>query len=299
MAQTLSKRSRSRRVSSHASPPKREAEPTIAAVVAPAERPSLDAASIGCFAVLHRNTIPEALNAVRERPVDAVVLSVQHCARERDEAVDHLVRDFPGVPTVALVTRHDPGVAQALLRLGATGVREAVDVTAPSGWSRLRQLIAEPATKGAARIMAPVFVALPALPPDARIFLELLIREAPFTPVVRGLSRRVGLKPSTLMSRFVRAGLPSPKAYLAAVRFLYAAQYFEGGGRSVADVAYRLECSSPQSFGRSMRGVLGVTPGEFRRRISFEVALDRFLTQLIEPYRFRWEVFRPLRQHGR
>jgi AraC-like DNA-binding protein len=66
----------------------------------------------------------------------------------------------------------------------------------------------------------------------------------------------------------------------------------------VADVAYRLECSSPQSFGRSMRGVLGVTPGEFRRRISFEVARDRFLTQLIEPYRLRWEVFRPLRQHG-
>jgi AraC-like DNA-binding protein len=298
MAETVSRRPRTSRSSFPAlsAASRRGAEPTIAAVVAPAERPSLDAASIGCFAVLHRNSIPEALSAVRERPVDAVVLSVQHCAGERDESVDHLVRDFPGVPTVALVTRHDPGVAQALLRLGATGVREAVDVTAPSGWGRLRQLIAEPATKGAARIMAPVFAALPSLPPDARIFLELLIREAPCTPVVRGLSRKLGLKPSTLMSRFARAGLPSPKAYLAAVRFLYAAQYFEGGGRSVSDVAYRLECSSPQSFGRSMRGILGITPGEFRRRFSFAFALDRFLSQLIEPYRLRWEAFRPLRQ---
>jgi len=300
MTQTLSTAPRAPRASFSAPSihTRRDAEPTVAAVVAPAERPSLDAASIGCFAVLHRNSIPEALSAVRERPVDAVLLSVQHCAGERDEAVDHLVRDFPGVPTVALITRHDPGVAQTLLRLGATGVREAVDVTAPSGWSRLRQLVAEPATKGAARIMAPVFSALPTLPPDARIFLELLIREAPSTPVVRGLARRLGLKPSTLMSRFARAGLPSPKAYLAAVRFLYASQYFEGGGRSVADVAYRLECSSPQSFGRSMRGILGITPGEFRRRFSFAAALERFIGQLIEPYRSRWEAFRPLRQRG-
>lgn len=270
--------------------------PTVAAVVAPAERASLDAASVGCFAVIHRNSIPEAMTAVRERPIDAVVLSVQHCAAERDEAVNHLVRDFPEVPTVALVTRHDPGVVQTLLRLGATGVREAVDVTAPAGWGRLRQLVAEPATRGAARIMAPVFSALPSLPPDARLFLEILIRDAAATPVVRGLARRLGVKPSTLMSRFARAGLPSPKSYLAAIRFLYAAQFFEGGGRSVSDVAYRLECSSPQSFGRSMRATLGITPGEFRRRLTFAAALERFLQELVLPYRDRWEGFRPLRR---
>lgn len=276
--------------------PRKDRAPTVAAVLAPSERAILDAASVGCFAVLHRDSIPEALSVVRERPVDAVLLSVQQCAAERAEAVGHLVRDFPGVPTVALVTRHDPQLAQTLLRLGATGIRDAVDVTAPAGWSRLRQLVAEPATKGAARILAPVLAALPSLPPDARLFLEVLIREAPVTPVVRGLARRLGVKPSTLMSRFARAGLPSPKAYLAAVRFLYAAQYFEGGGRSVADVAYRLECSSPQSFGRSMRSILGITPGEFRRRFTFVAALERFLRQLVEPYRMAWEQFRPLRQ---
>ncbi|HET9275597.1 MAG TPA: hypothetical protein VFN96_05950, partial [Gemmatimonadales bacterium] len=65
-------------------PRKTPPAPTVAAVVAPAERASLDAASVGCFAVIHRNSIPEALTAVRERPIDAVVLSVQHCAAERD-----------------------------------------------------------------------------------------------------------------------------------------------------------------------------------------------------------------------
>jgi len=283
-------RPRSRQHSPHG------ASPTVAAVLAPAERPSLDAASIGCFAVLHRDSVPEAVRAVRERAVDAVLLSVHQCADVRSDVVDQLIRSFPGIPTVALVTRHDATASETLLRLGATGVRQVVDVTAATGWARLRQLVAEPATRGAARILAPLLAELTRLPPDARFFLELLVRLAPETPAVRALAARLQIKPSTLMSRFARAGLPSPKTYLAAVRLLYAAQYFEGGGRSVADVAYRLECSSPQSFGRSLRAMLGITPGEFRRRFPFPAALQRFLAQLVVPYGEIWAGFRPL--HG-
>ena len=270
------------------------AGPTVAAVVAPVERPSLDAAAVGCFSILHRSTVPEAVRAVRECAVDAVLLSAFHCAEERSDHVDELVRNFPGVPTVALVTRHDPRISETLLRLGATGVRQVVDVTAPAGWRRLRQLVAEPATRGAARILAPVFATLPDLSSDARLFLEVLIRLAPDTPAVRTIALKLQQKPSTLMSRFVRAELPSPKTYLAAVRLLYAAQYFEGGGRSVSDVAYRLDCSSPQSFGRTLRAMLGITPSEFRRRYPFPVAIHHFLENLVIPYRKTWATFHPL-----
>ena len=268
--------------------------PTVAAVVAPAERAGLDAASVGCFSVLHRSSVPEAVRAVRERAVDAVLLSVHHCTAERTDVVNQLVRNFPGVPTVALVLRHDAAASEALLRLGATGVREVVDVTEPAGWNRLRRLVAEPATRGAARILAPLLATLPELPHDARFFLELLVRLAPETPAIRPLAIKLRVKPSTLMSRFARAGLPSPKTYLALIRLLYAAQYFEGGGRSVADVAYRLDCSSPQSFGRSLQAMLGITPGEFRRRFPFSTAMARFLAQFVEPYRRIWAEFRPL-----
>ena len=238
--------------------------------------------------------MPEAVRAVRERAVDAVLLSVHQCSAERADVVDQLVRSFPGVPTVALVTRHDAVASETLLRLGATGVQQVVDVTGAAGWARLRQLVAEPATRGAARILAPVLAALPELPPDARVYLELLIRLAPETAAVRSLATRLQIKPSTLMSRFARAGLPSPKTYLAAIRLLYAAQYFEGGGRSVSDVAYRLDCSSPQSFGRTLRATLGITPGEFRRRFPFPAALERFLGQLVRPYASVWCRFHPL-----
>jgi AraC-like DNA-binding protein len=274
----------------------RSPAPTVAAVLAPGERASLDAASVGCFAVLHRSSVPDAVRTVRERAIDAVLLSVRQCADERADLVGQLVKNFPGVPTVALLTHHDAKASETLLRLGATGVRQVVDVTAPAGWSRLRQVVAEPASRGASRILAPLLSALPVLAPDGRVFLEVLVRLAPETPAVRSLAARLEIKPSTLMSRFARSGLPSPKTYLAAVRLLYASQYFEGGGRSVADVAYRLDCSSPQSFGRTLRAMLGITPGEFRRRFPFPTALTRFLAQMVEPYEGVWREFRPLKR---
>jgi AraC-like DNA-binding protein len=95
------------------------------------------------------------------------------------------------------------------------------------------------------------------------------------------------------MSRFFRAGVPSPKRYLAAVRVVYAAWYLEEPARSVADVAYVLEYSSPQSFGRHLRTVLGVTAVEFRRRFPFQTALEDFLVRLVLPNRSRFRTFRP------
>jgi AraC-like DNA-binding protein len=274
--------------------PAAPASPTVAAVLLPGERSRVDAAGSGCFSVLHRDSIPEALRVVRERPVDAILVSVHRCAPEQVEVLGHLVRDFPGIPTVALLSRHDPGATEMLLRLGATGVRQVVDVTSPTGWTRLRQLVGQPATRAVARIQGPILETLREAPPDARLFIEALVRLAPETPTVRRLADRLFVRPSTLMSRFVRSGLPSPKNYLAAVRLLHAALLFEITGLSVADVAYRLEYSSPQSFGRHLRAMLGITASEFRTRFPFTAALDRFVDRMVRPYLSIWRSFHPL-----
>lgn len=267
---------------------------TVAAVLLPGERLRVDAAGNGCFAVVHRDSVPEAVRVVRERAVDAVLVSVHRCGPEQMDAVGHLVREFPGIPTVAILSQHDAGSTEMLLRLGASGVRQVVDVTSPSGWNRLRQIVGQPVTRAAARIQGPILDALAAAPPDTRLFVEALIRLAPDTPTVTALAERLYVRPSTLMSRFARAGLPSPKNYLAAVRLLHAAHLFESSGLSVADVAYRLEYSSPQSFGRHLRAMLGVTALEFRRRFPFPVALDRFVRLMVEPYVRAWADFHPM-----
>jgi AraC-like DNA-binding protein len=274
------------------------ASTTVAAVLLPGERPRVEAAGNGCFAVVHRDTIPDALRVVRERSVDAVLVSVHRCRPDQMEPLGHLVREFPTIPTVALVSQHDPGTIEMLLRLGASGVRQVVDVTSPTGWSRLRQIVGQPATRAVARIQGPVLDVLREAPPDARLFLEALIRLAAEVPTVTAVAQELSVRPSTLMSRFARAGLPSPKNYLAAIRLLHAAHLFETGGLSVADVAYRLEYSSPQSFGRHLRAMLGVTALEFRRRFPFPIALQRFVELMIDPYLDIWRDFHPLAAGG-
>lgn len=267
---------------------------TVAAVVPNYDRGRLEAAGSGCFAVVHRDSVGEAARVVRERPVDAVVVSVHDCQAGQLEAVGRLVRSFPGIPTVALVSRHDTAATEMLLRLGATGVRQVVDVTSPAGWARLRQVLGEPASRAAARILSPLLDALPDLAPDARLFLEAMVRLAPSTPAVTTIAAQLGIRPSTLVSRFHRARLPSPKNYLAAIRLLHVSQLLDGGGLSVCDVAYRLEYSSPQSLSRHLRTSLGITASEFRRRYNFEGAMARFLAVMIEPYRGNWAGFHPL-----
>ena len=267
---------------------------TVAAVLLPGERSRVDAAGDGCFRVVHRNTVSDAITVVRERQVDAFLVSVHHCGRRDIQAMAHLVRDFPGIPTVALVSQHVGQASETLLHLGATGVQQVVDVTTPTGWQQLRQIVGVPATRAAAQIQGPILDALGETPPDNRLFFEALVRLAPETVSVRQLAAQLDLRPSTLMSRFGRVGLPSPKNYLAGIRLLHAALLFQARGLTVADVAYRLEYSSPQSFGRHLRAMLGITATEFRRRFPFDTAIDRFIGRMLLPYVHIWPGFRPL-----
>jgi len=59
-------------------------------------------------------------------------------------------------------------------------------------------------------------------------------------------------------------------------------------------VANRLDYASPQSFGRHLRVVLGITPSEFRARFPFSMVLERFLDRLIRPHVETWRRFKPL-----
>src|SRR5438132_1128302 len=119
---------------------------TVCTVLPPTERPRVDAVGDGCFATLHADSFRDVLRAARTRRVDALVISVHRCRGDELPVVARFVREFPAIPTVALVSRHDGAATEALLRLGATGVRTAVDCTEPGGWRRLRELIAHPAS---------------------------------------------------------------------------------------------------------------------------------------------------------
>lgn len=268
--------------------------PTVAAVLAPAERLRVDAASGGSFAVVHRDSVRDAIRVVRERGVDAMLVSLNRCAGDAAPLLEQFTRAFPAVPTIALMTDRAPGHAEALLRLGATGVRQVVDASDASGWRRLREVLAAPPTERASAILAPVHRVLGSTGAGVRRFWDELVRTAPTTTTIRQLALRLEVTPSTLVSRFARTGLPSPKDHLVAVRLCYAARLFDEGDLTIGDVAYRLEYASPQSFGRHLRSVMGITPSEFRTRFPFSMTLERFLDRLVRPHVATWRGFNPL-----
>src|SRR6266853_1613726 len=108
---------------------------TVCTILPPPERARLDAAGDGCFTALHADSFHDVLDTARRQRVDALVISVHRCGGVDLPAVARFVREFPAIPAVALVSRHDGTATEALLRLGATGVRTAVDCTEPGGWS--------------------------------------------------------------------------------------------------------------------------------------------------------------------
>src|SRR3989442_4518983 len=186
----------------------------VCTVLPPPERPRLDAVGDGCFTTLHASSFRVALGAARRTRVDALVLSVHACRSDGLAPVGRFVREFPAIPAVALVSRHDRSATETLLKLGATGVRSAVDCTEPAGWQRLRDLVGHPASPVAARILARVVPALEEGTGDVRAFFEAVARLAPVLCTVRRLARHPPGCPGTHLSPVFSAGPPSPAAHL-------------------------------------------------------------------------------------
>ncbi len=267
---------------------------TVTTILEPAMRPAVDAAAPGYFSAIHTDSPSEAATVLRERPAHAVLVSPRAIGLEQLPAVRSLVDRFPGVAAVAVVSERDAQSGERLLQLGGCGVRRLVDLRAPDGWDRLRQLVADLGDSPAGQILAAVVPALGAATPQTRYFFEQLVRVAPGVRSGRGLALWLRVTPTTLACRFYRAGLPSPKQYLAATRLLYVASLLRVPGLSVADVGYRLDFSSPQSFGRHVRCMVGITAAEFRRRYDLAEALADYNARLVTPFEATFRTFQPL-----
>jgi AraC-like DNA-binding protein len=254
-------------------------------MLTPAERTRIDAAGDGLYRSIHRDSIADVMRDVREARASAVVLSVAYVERVSSEPVATMVREFPRVPTVALLTELGPRTPQTLLSLGTSGVRRLIDVRDASGWRVLRSALTDECGNSAQRLaLRHLSQDLAGVSDDCWRFFEALFLCPPHVVTVRKLATGLGILPSTLMSRFFRHGLPAPKRYLAMARLVRAAHLFENHGFSVSNVANHLEYSSPQSFGRHVRKMLDITAIEFRERYDGAGMVDRFRNDLILPY---------------
>lgn len=272
----------------------------VATMLLPLERSRVDAAGEGLYQTFHRDSIDDVIRDLRERRVRAVLMSVTRCGGPDADHVARLVREFPRVPAVALLTQLEAETPHAVLSLGQSGVRSLVDVRHSTGWRELRDvLIADRAGDIERLALGILALDLVGVPDDCWRFFELLFHLAPRTPTVRTLAAHLHVLPSTLMSRFFRARLPAPKRYLAMARLVHVARIFENPGLSVANVANHLDYSSPQSFGRHIRAFLGLTAMEFRQRYDGEGMLHRFRDELVLPFVTTLRRFTPLSRSQR
>ncbi len=268
---------------------------SVVTMLTPHERTRVDAAGEGCYVAVHRDTVDEVITELRHCRAQAVIVSVSRCDARAASSVARLVREFPSVPAVALLSETTSDSAHAVLALGQFGVQSLVDVRDAAGWRTLRQLFST--HRGGSierRAMALVASVLSQAPEDCRRFLEACFNSPARVGTIRLLSKRLGVRSNTLMSRFYRAQLPAPKRYLAFARLARAATMFENPGLSVTQVSNALEYSSPQSFGRHIHTMLGVSAVTFRHEFTGDDMLERFITELITPYRDVLQAFHPL-----
>jgi AraC-like DNA-binding protein len=276
---------------------RRGAAPPVATLLTPDERLRVDAAGQGIYSTLHRDSLDDLLRDVRDRPLSAVLLSTATLARCDGRAVARvaeLVRGFPQVPTVALLSDVDGATPHTVLALGGSGVRLLVDTRRPDGWGRLRETLVDDESRDLQRhVVATVVGDLPGAPDGCVRFFALLFAAPADVTTVRAFAAQFGVLPTTLMSRFFRYRLPAPKRYLAMARLVRATRLLENPGCTLTSASHALDYSSAQSFGRHVRSVLGIAPRELRRRYDAVGLFDRFREELILPFRSTLIEFSP------
>ncbi len=267
----------------------------VSTILTASERLRVDAAASGLYKALHRTSVEDVIRDLRENKAGAVLMSLTCCGDRQLARVASLVREFPRVPAVALLTETETSSAQKMLSLGHSGVRTLIDLRRPAGWTELRTVLMTTRAQDIQRIaLAQLMTDLRGVPDDCWRFFEALFTVPSSINTVRLFAKGLGVLASTLMSRFYRVNLPSPKKYLAMARLVRAAEMFENPGLSIANVANHLDYSSPQSFGRHVRGTLNITAADFRTRYDGEGMLQRFREDCVLTHLSKLKMVRPL-----
>ena len=87
----------------------------LSTVLTPGERLRVDAAGEGLYSTIHRETLDEVLVDLRERKAGAVLISITRYGLQSSARMAAMVREFPRVPAMALLTETQQATPQHLL----------------------------------------------------------------------------------------------------------------------------------------------------------------------------------------
>ena len=241
---------------------------------------------------VHLDSVEAALEVAPHQSVQVVLVHPASVAGKLPE-IRKLSALWSG-RLVAVIDERTPVRPETLLAFGGFGIRTVIDLSARDGWDRLRELVSQPELETATRIHNALRPSLAQVSGEMGSFVEHLIRVAPSTRSMREVCKGLRILPSTLMSRFFRERLPSPKKYLATMRQIYVAAVLEDPRASFAVAANRLNYSSPQSLGRHLHEQFRINASEFRQEISFTYLTDHFADQFLHRFKQPLQTFQPV-----
>src|SRR5215210_9241676 len=112
---------------------------------------------------------------LRDQRASLVLISVAKYGSQNSSRVAAMVREFPRVPAVALLTETQNSTPHATLALGQLGIRTLVDARLPTGWQTLRNLLASQGSNDLLRsALGQISRDLPNISNDCWRFFELL-----------------------------------------------------------------------------------------------------------------------------
>ncbi len=152
----------------------------VSTILTPIERSRVDAAAQGLCDPLHRESLDEVLSDLRQQKANLVLISVTRYGSQSSSRVAAMVREFPRVPAVALLTETQSSTPHATLALGQLGIRTLVDARQPTGWQTLRNILASQGSSDLLRsALTQISLDLPGVSKDCWRFFELLFDPSP------------------------------------------------------------------------------------------------------------------------
>ncbi len=235
------------------------------------------------FAVAHAASWDAVLHTIRSRPVEIAVLDPLLSGEARSQEIERLRLLFPSLPLI-LYTSLTPQLAGVLLALGQCGIRHVVFSRFDDHPERLREVIEDEEMHAAShQLLAQLAGALAPLPQELRWVLEEALRTPGDVQTIQQVAARACVDRGTCARWFARAGLPSPRHFLAAARVLYAHRLLQDPGFTIEDVAQRLGYAQARTLQQHARSYLGLTAGEMRLSLAPDEATRRIVSGFLTP----------------
>ncbi|HEV8400158.1 MAG TPA: helix-turn-helix domain-containing protein [Gemmatimonadales bacterium] len=235
------------------------------------------------FSVAHAHSWDGVLDSIRSRPVEIAVVDPLLSGAPRGQEIERLRVLFPSLPLI-LYTALTPQVAAVLLGLGQRGIRHVVFARFDDHPERLREVVEREEMHAAShQMLGQLAAALAPLPREMRWVLEDVLRTPGTVLTIQQFAARARVDRGTCARWFARAGLPSPRHFLAATRVLYAHRLLQDPGFTIEDVAQRLGYAQAKTLQQHARAYLGLTAGEMRLSLTPDDAALRILGGVLAP----------------